>query len=70
MTPKKLAKKWKNRQLFGVKIIVHQICKISAALSNQKKPVAKEQGQNLKWLLNIIIPINVGNNCCPEWILI
>ena len=70
MTPKKFAKKWKNRQLFGVKIIVHQICKISAALSNQKKPVAKEQGQNLKRLLNIIIPINVGNNCCPEWILI
>ena len=43
-----LQKNWKNRQLFGVKIIVHQICKISAALSNQIKPIAQKQGQNLK----------------------
>ena len=53
-----------NRQIQGVKFKVYQICKIGATLSNEIMTNAEKQDQDLKWLLNVIIPINIGNNFC------
>ena len=52
------------------KLPVDQIRKISIAAPSQLKANAEKEGQHVEWLPIIIIPMNIGNNYCYQWILI
>ena len=52
------------------KLSVDQIHKIWAAAPERLKAIAEKEGHHVEWLLIFLIPMNIGNNYCYQWILI
>ena len=52
------------------KLSINEIRKIFAAAPYWLKAIAEKEGHHVEWLLIFLIPMNIGNNYCYQWISI